>query len=231
MAPHFQWRGLFSIWRQSGGTYYQLFVSQAEYATGLFVLLFLGFEKSRCGVCVGRFKYLWVAPVIACCAYALVLVEGRYVAPFLPLLWLSIFCCLIEAVSGFPQRVQLALVLGMVALTGMRVAKGIESDIVVSLSKPRNVDWEVSQGLRVLGVLPGERVSAIGATPEVYWARVAGVTIVSEVPLGEEAAFWTADEGTKREVLRLFVRTGARIVVTKFAPPSAVNEGWIPLGN
>jgi len=229
MTPHFHWRGLFSIWRQSVGTYYQLFVSQAEYATGLFVLLFLGFEKTRCGVCLARFKYLWVAPLIACCAYALVLVEGRYVAPFLPLLWLSIFCCLIEAVSGFPQRVQLALVLGMVALTGMRVAKGIESDIVAILSKPRNVDWEVSQGLRVLGVRPGERVSAIGATAEVYWARVGGVTIVSEVPLGEEGTFWAADEGTKREVFRLFASTGAKIVVEKDPPRGAEKEGWIPL--
>src|SRR5260370_8489773 len=148
MTTHFRWRGLFSIWRQSVGTYYQLFVSQAEYATGLFVLLFLGVEKTRCGVCLARFTYLWVAPLVACCAYALVLVEGRYVAPFLALLWLSIFCCLIEAVSGFPERVQLALVLGMVAFTGMRVAKGMESVLVPLLSKPTNVAWNIPPILR-----------------------------------------------------------------------------------
>src|SRR5260370_16627740 len=109
MSTHVHWRGLFSIWRQSVGTYYQLFVSQAEYATGLFVLLFLGFEKTRCGVCLARFKYLWVAPLIACCAYALVLVEGRYVAPFLPLLFLSLFCSLIQSLSWFPTRLHLTL--------------------------------------------------------------------------------------------------------------------------
>jgi hypothetical protein len=231
MTPYFQWRGLFSLLRQSAGTYYQLFVSQAEYATGLFVLLFLGYEKSRCAVCLAKLKYLWIGPLIACCVYALVLVEGRYVAPFLVLLWLSVFYCLIEAAPGLPQRVQLALVLGMVAFTGLRVAKGTERDIVVILSKPRNVDWEVSQGLRVLGVRPGERVSVFGATAGVYWARVAGVTIVSEVPLGEEGTFWAAHEGTKREVFRLFASTGAKIVVEKDPPRGAEKEGWIPLGD
>jgi len=230
MTPRFQWRGLFSLLRQSAGTYYQLFVSQAEYATGLFVLLFLGYEKSRCAVCLAKLKYFWIGPLIACCAYALVLVEGRYVAPFLLLLWLSVFYCLIEAAPGLPQRVQLALVLGMVAFTGLRVAKGIESDIVTILAKPRNVDWEVSQGLGKLGVRPGEPVTVIGGMAGVYWARMAGVTIVSEVPFGEESAFWTADEGTKREVFRLFASTGAKIVVEKDPPRGAEKEGWIPLG-
>ncbi len=231
MTPRFQWRGLFSLLRQSAGTYYQLFVSQAEYATGLFVLLFLGYEKSRCAVCLAKLKYLWIGPLIACCAYALVLVEGRYVAPFLLLLWLSVFYCLIEAAPGLPQRAQLALVLGMVAFTGLRVTKGIESDIVVILSKPRNVAWEVSQGLRVLGVRPGERASVIGGTAGAYWARLAGVRIVAEIPLGDEDIFWESSPEAKQRVFRILAGTGAKMVVTKFAPPSAVNEGWISLGN
>jgi len=120
----------------------------------------------------------------------------------------------------------------MVTFTGLRVAKGIEGDIVAILAKPRNGDGEVSQGLRVLGVRPGDRVSVFAApTVGVYWARLAGVTIVSEVPLGEESAFWTADEGTKREVFRLFASTGAKIVIEKDPPRGAEKEGWIPLGD
>src|SRR5260370_2406277 len=229
MRPYLSVHGLLTVLRQSAGTFFQICTIQLEYGVGLLTVLFLSWRKAGWIFPVRQQAYLWLPPLIACSAYAIVHVEPRLVAPFVLLLWVAAFSSFLRHGPEVPTRVAFALVLAVVSVTGLRVAKGIESDIVAILSKPRNVDWEVSQGLRVLGVRPGERVSAIGATAEVYWARVGGVTIVSEVPLGEEGTFWAADEGTKREVFRLFASTGAKIEVEKKPPPDQEKEGLIPL--
>jgi len=41
-------------------------------------------------------SYLWIPPLIGCSAYAIVLVEHRYVAPFVLILWIAAFSCLLS---------------------------------------------------------------------------------------------------------------------------------------
>jgi hypothetical protein len=83
--------------------------------------------------------------------------------------------------------------------------------------------------LRVLGLQPGDKIAGLSLTAEVHWARLAGVKIVSEIPLGDGTIFWTSDPEAKRKVFQVLAGTGARVVVTKDPPLSAVSEGWIPL--
>jgi len=110
------------------------------------------------------------------------------------------------------------------------VAKSSASSLAAALTKQENVDWEVSQDLRQMGLRPGDKVAALALTGRANWARWAGVTIVSEIPFGEESAYWTATPQEKLEVLRLIGETGARVLVTAEPPFCAVDEDWIPLG-
>ena len=228
--PRFDWRGQFRALRQSAGTYFQIAMSQIEYVVGVLTLLFLGPSFSILRRCIGREWYLWIPAIVACSAYSIILVEPRYVAPFVLLIWISAFSCLMQSVPTPSGRLIHALILAMVCTTGLRVTKGMLTDLTRLSASTRNIDWEVAQGLREADVRPGDRVAHISAVGEVQWARLAGVRIVSGIPFGEQDHFWNADLSTKETLFGIMASTGAKIVVTKDPPSNAEAQGWRRLG-
>jgi hypothetical protein len=129
------------------------------------------------------------------------------------------------------RRFLFALILAAVCVTGLKAAKFAISDVLAMRSSRENMDWLVAQALRAAGLQPGDSVAGLSRVAESHWARLAGVKIVAEIPLGDEDVFWESSPEAKQKVFRILAGTGAKMVVTKYAPPSAVNEGWIPLGN
>jgi len=230
MKPHFDLRGQLRALRQSFGTFFLFFLGQTEYAVGFAVLFFQLRDRGRWMEAVRRHAFLWIPALIALAAYAVVLVEGRYIAPFLPLLWLAAFASAVSSRQGISQRMLMAVVLATTCFTGVRLFKSAVSDAAAISSKQENTNWVIASGLRAQGVHPGDPVSAIGGIAGGYWARLAGVRIVSEVPLGDERLFWAADSQTKSRVLAALSGTGARVVIAANAPANAENEGWVPLG-
>jgi len=230
VRPYFRLNGFLRVVRQSAGTYFQIWLAQIECGVGLLAFLFLSNSLRNWTRILLREWYLWIPPVIACLAYTVVLVEPRYVASYVLLCWIAGFSSVIGAATHIPRNVSLAIVLAVLAVIGLRVAKSSASSLAAALTKQENVDWEVSQDLRQMGLRPGDKVAALALTGHVNWARWAGVTIVSEIPFGEERAYWTATPQEKLEVLKLIGETGARVLVTAEPPFCAVDEDWIPLG-
>jgi len=219
------------ILRQSAGTIFQFLVDQLEFAMGLVVVFFFLVQgQSGWFASLRQRWFLWVPPLIACLSYSAVLLEGRYVAPFLLLLWIAGFSSLLSLSSRIPRTIAVALLLAMLSLAGLRIAKFAVSDTLAGLSHPPNTDYEVAQGLHNLGIHPGDRIAGLSRVTEAHWARLAGVKIVAEIPLGNELFFWTAPPDLQRKVLDLVAGTGAKAIVTNGSSPSAINAGWTPLG-
>jgi len=229
VRPHFGLRGFLRVLRQSAGTYFQTWLLQLEFSVALLFFLILACQKSGWSVSLSQQSYLWIPPLVGCSAYAIVHVEFRLVAPFVLLLWVAAFSTLLGTSLQISRRVALALIFAVLAVTGLRVAKSMASDFAAILSRQVNVNWQVAEGLQVLGVNPGDKISGLSLTAEVHWARLAGVKIVSEIPLGDGNIFWMENPEGKRKVFQVFAATGAKVVVTKDPPLSAVNEGWVPL--
>jgi hypothetical protein len=229
VRPHFSLRGLLRVLRQSAGTFFQIWTMQIEYAVALLFLFILACRKSDWSDTLLQQSYLWIPPLIACAAYALVHVEFRLVAPFVPVLWVAAFSCLLGSALEFPPRISRALILAVLAITALRVAKSATTDIAAILSKPENVNWQIAEGLRNAGLHPGDKIATLSLNAELHWARLASVKIVSEIPLGDGNIFWTEDAEAKDKVLRIFAANGAKLVVTKDPPLAAGKEGWIPL--
>jgi 4-amino-4-deoxy-L-arabinose transferase-like glycosyltransferase len=229
VRPHFALRGLLRVLRQSAGTYFQIWMLQIEYGLALLFFLMLALRNLGWFALLRGQSFLWVPPLIACANYAIVLVEHRYVAPFVLLLWVAGFSCLLGAGLELPRRAALALILAVLAVTGLRVAKSMSSDLAAITTKQENLNWQVAEGLHVVGLHPGDRIACLSLNAEIHWARLVGVKIVSEIPLGDGNIFWTADAEAKRRVFQLFAATGAKVVITKDPPLSAASEGWIPL--
>jgi hypothetical protein len=231
VRPHFSLRGMLRVLRQSSGTYFQIWTMQIEYGVALLFFFILAWRKSNWKDTLLQQSYLWIPPLIACAAYAIVHVEFRLVAPFVPVLWIAAFSCLVGSALEIPPRISRPLILALLAITTLRVAKSAASDLAAILAKPQNVNWQIAEGLRDAGLRPGDKIAALSLNAEVHWARLAGVKIVSEIPLGDGNIFWTADADTKNKVFQVFAGTGAKAVVTKDLPLSAEKEGWIPLAS
>jgi 4-amino-4-deoxy-L-arabinose transferase-like glycosyltransferase len=230
LRPHFRLSSLLKVLRQSAGTFFQIWTLQLEYSLAILILFFLLPVKADWLLLLRKQFYLWVPPLIACLNYTIVLVEPRYVAPFLLLLWVAAFASFLGLKSEVPRRFAQALVLALLIMTGVRLAKSTTSDLLAIFAGQKNVYWQVAERLWGLGLLPGSRVALLSSSPGAHWARLAGVKIVAEVPLGDEPMFWAADPVEKHKVLQAIASTGARFVVTKDPPMCAVAEGWIPLG-
>jgi hypothetical protein len=111
---------------------------------------------------------------------------------------------------------------------GVKLAKSISSDVIALSSNEVNSNWEVARGLHDLGIAPGDKVAGLSRVAEAHWARLAGVTIVAEVPLGQENIFWTSGPKLQSLVFEKLASTGAKAVVTK-DPPLGLTDGWVQL--
>lgn len=231
VRPHFSLRGMLRVLRQSAGTFFQIWTIQLEYGVALLFLFILAYRHQGWKDSLFQQSYLWIPPLIACAAYALVHVEFRLVAPFVPLLWIAAFSCLLGTALEIPKRVALALILAVLAITGLRIAKSSTTDLAGILAKPQNINWQICEGLRTAGLQPGDNIAVLSLNAELHWARLAGVKIVSEIPLGDGNIFWAEGPEAKNKVFQILAATGAKAVVTKDPPLSAEQEGWIPLAD
>jgi 4-amino-4-deoxy-L-arabinose transferase-like glycosyltransferase len=229
--PHFSLRGQLRVLRQSFGTFFQFLVDQMEYGVAVLFLFFLALGVPDWVAPFRKQWFLWAPSLVACLMYAVVLVEGRYVAPFILLLWVAAFSCLFGSASQLSRRGARALVFALLSITGLRAVNAAVPGVSTVFSAPKNIDSEVAEGLGKLGIQPGDKVAGLSRVAEAHWARLAGVKIVSEIPLGDEGIFWSATPEEKRKVFDVFAATGAVVVVTKDPPLGASKEGWIPLGN
>jgi len=228
VRPHFCSRAALRVFRQSAGTFFKLALAQSEFAVAALVLFFCAPNKRRILEALRFQSFLWLPPLAACAAYAVVLVEGRYVAPFAPLLWLAAFSCLL-AQAGLSTRAARALVLAAVCFTGLRLAKFTEENAAAIFSAPRNTDADVAAALRQAGVRPGDGLALLCPPEELHWARQLGARIVSEMPLGQESVFWPASDDVKSRVFSAFASSGAKFVITMDPPLGPARTGWLPL--
>jgi hypothetical protein len=72
-------------------------------------------------------------------------------------------------------------------------------------------------------------VGYIGTGLDAYWAHLAGVRIIAEIPDKEQAYFVTADAARRQQILALFTSVGARAVVTRNADAANPADGWRPI--
>jgi len=230
VQSHFNVSGQLRILRQSIGTFFLIFLIHVEFAAGVLVLLLCKQRWRECVASLAPLWPLWLPPAIGCTAYAFVLVENRYVAPFLPFLWLAVFAAVLSFPSAASQRVRIAIILGVLSISGIKTAKYFVSDLA-AMGHQENTNWQVAQNLRNIGLKPGERVAVIAGKGEGHWARLAEVKIVAELPLGQDGAFWQGDPALQERVFAAFASTGARLVLVKGPPSGATKFGWQQLGD
>ena len=176
---------------------------------------------------------------LALVMYAFVLVKQRYVSGFalVLLLWiLSSVRISFGREEVFRKRAILATILAPAvammwpATLNLRdIIRNPAGGVVGGFGRSPYDQQMVAEGLRQMGISPGTQVASIGSGLEAYWAHLAEVRIIAEIP-GEGESFLAADFLKRSEALNKFLELGAKAVVTKNAAVAHSTEGWQQVG-
>ena len=219
----FSWAGQKRILHESYSTYWEMLNYQKEYLVLWLALLFLQ------GTVLFYFKNflrqwaLWLPALAGLGMYALVRVEPRYVAAFIVVLWMSLFAAVKFPKKELVQQFALCAVFAAVLTTGLGVLHGSANDFHTILRHAPSEQAEVAEGLRKLGVREGQTLATIGIPRDsFYWARLASVRVVSEIPSPNVNQYWQASQDTQEKVRSAFARSGAVAIVTDTMPAQVV---------
>ena len=155
----------------------------------------------------------------------------RYIAPFAVLLFAGVFSSVRLRDSEESRRWLTGVTLAAVAVVGSTLVASLAWDRMTNTRiRGEHVDWETAAGLADLGIGPGDAIAHLGWEDTLYWARLAKVRIVAEIPgTPGETDFWSQTAQGRADALLAMERTGAKAVVAgskNKKPASAAAEGW-----
>ena len=224
IRPHFSLQGqLWALFR-SANLYLKLLSRSGALYVVFTALILLGRKEGKWDWGGRRIWLAWLPSVAALAMYSLVLVEQRYVSPFALMLLQWIFSSARISVNkgeALRRRTVLAVMLAL----SLAVAWPVVRDLREMLINRPYEHWQVAVGLHEIGISPGMHVGTIGSGLPAYWAHLAGLKIIAEIPEKQQAGFLAANSVTKQEVLRKFSELGAKAVVTKNDAARSI-EGW-----
>jgi hypothetical protein len=225
VRPHFLLKGqLWALFR-AANVYLKIF-SKSGALWAVLAAVWFGRRKALAWGSFASGAWLVILPSVAALAmYSLVHVEFRYVAPFALMLMLWMLARVRIVTRAEPQllrRFHLVVILAPALAAGWAVARDLYD---VIRNKPYE-PWVVAQQLHAMGIAPGTDVGYIGSGGDAYWAHLAGVRIIVEIPYTEQQRFVAADAARRQQVLALFSNVGARAVVTRNAAAANPADGW-----
>jgi hypothetical protein len=95
-------------------------------------------------------------------------------------------------------RVWNCVVLAVALTMGVTIASQAADNALAALKASKNAEWSVSADLTRIGLRPGDEVAVLGhSTLGDYWAHLAQVRIVADVPVEAVPAYWESSTETK----------------------------------
>ncbi len=215
----------------SANTYFDLlFSEQAALVVGILTLMIWGGQKKLLLERIRRQWHLLIPALSALGMYALIFVAPRYVGTFFVLLWAGLFSAVCISNSRISRKMVWSVTLAITMTLGGVCLRAVARDLIHALRYPAHPQWEVAEALHRLGVEPRDKVASIGNSFEAYWARLARVSIVAEIPSGGVDSFWASSSEVQSKAIRELAKPGTKVVVTDRLPPLTAPPGWVRLG-
>jgi hypothetical protein len=190
----------------------------------LAILLSLHAGRSRLGL------VLLTPAVAAFSMYGLVLVEGRYVAPFIVLVVLGLLMLVRPSSLVAPVSALIVAVLFLqIGSTIADPARSVFSDVLRGRITVPDEQAQVALALRAAGIGPGDAVASGNRGFNDYWARLARVHIVAEVSGRESAALLDADPTARTTATQVLLAQNVRAVVARSWPAQTADPRWLPI--
>jgi hypothetical protein len=215
MRTHFDLRGHIRASIETAKTYYVLF-SKTQWAFAALAMLLLITGRRRPP---GDALRIGIPAILALALYGLLHVEGRYVGPFMVLLFIS----MLISVDVDWRILRAATAVIVVSLLVSTIVELMKEYPARSALPP---EWPIAAGLHANGLHEGDGVAGIGTMIGLSWPRLARVHVVAEVPMDSVDAFWNATPDTQQRVYEAFRRAGATVVVGTVPAQCESGAAW-----
>lgn len=242
VTPHTNWKFQTKIFVANLILEFQIIVDAAAVLTcAVMVLAMLTGTGLRWIEGFRHFWHIWIPALMAFLMFALVHVESRFLGGWLVLLFAAAVCACSLPENRITGRAAeciglVALIIVAASLVSQASQEALRGDYAIGRS-PRNAiiaDYLLKNGLH-----PGDRVAIIGDGMYTYWAHLARLHVVAEIPANirwyrEHPAldFWASGPQQQSNALRILAQTGAEAVIADpqgLVPglePSITPAGW-----
>jgi len=241
-VSHFDLKRQLKVLIQSLQPLYDLYLEWGVQNSLMVCYVFLIIMRRRRS---GIFKDLWSVFPIALPAlgglgiYSLINVQGRYLAPFIVLGWLALFSGLRLSQSKEAQRVLasvaialIATIMSSVVISSFGEVRAAAKDLIAGEDVTTHDQWLVAEGLKQMGVENGAPVAVIGDSYRAFWAHLAGLQIIAEIPGEHSMGFWALDGPAQKRAIQAFAQTGAKVIVADPQPQAFFDPVvWQKIGN
>ena len=225
---------------------YVVFLSQmVAIVSGVFMLYLLiprGSLRWRPG---NRFWWFTLWPAAACCMYALVHVEARFLPGFLVLFSLALYFFLSQAVDPVARTAVLGTVLFVLLIP--TVGHIVKARADGPADKPEYI--RVGDALRAAGIGPGDSIAVAGGRTyetggrvyressawDAYYARYAGARVIAaivdaddgiDMPQRQAPEFWHLDPEDLTRVKDALAGIGVKAIVALDRPADSTPADW-----
>jgi hypothetical protein len=189
--------------------------------------------------------HILVPALAALGLYSLIHVEKRFIGAFVISIWLALFSGIRLTNGDTGRRLISSVVIALVAIGSLVIGvKSLEpayttlNSVIKGESARPNQYWQIADGLKHMGIGPGDQVGFIGyGKGSGYWARLAKVQIIAEIttewpPVEDDIdRFWRSDDEIKRGVIDAFAKTGAKAIVAQEWSAGTSYAGWQRIGH
>jgi hypothetical protein len=165
--------------------------------------------------------------------FALVHVEPRFLGGWLLMLFAGGVCaCVLPTDNGTSCAVRCISVAALITAGAALILQASREAVGIDHAAGRSsADASIAVGLLNSGLHPGDPVALIGDGTGAYWAHLARLRIVAEIPAATPAGltaleFWESGPELQQRGLKILERTGAMAVIAG-ANPSIVDA--VPL--
>ncbi|MBN2031171.1 hypothetical protein JW824_13135 [bacterium] len=214
------------------------FQLQAPLVVGFLIFFLTGWNRPDNHKILLKQWPLLIPAIIAMSMFALVHVETRFLGAYIVLLWLGLFSGIHLFQSSksikWAKNIILAVVITLMTITvipfGMRTYH-LFADLIGGKSVWVHKHFQVAQGIKQLNIHDGDKVGFIGHAIDAYWARLASIQIIAEIPYNNIDSFWAADSAVKKKAFQIFSDIHAKAVLTSEVPQYALLSEWQRLGD
>ncbi|HKG62275.1 MAG TPA: hypothetical protein VKB05_21120 [Pyrinomonadaceae bacterium] len=235
-VSHFDLRGQLKVVGKAATSYYEIFQEWGlQYGLAVAIVsLFLLSGRRRLLIYDLKDQWTLLLPAIGGLGlYALVNVQGRYVASFIMLFWLAVFAAVRLPRTPDSERFLKVIMLVLVGSIILTIVASSTRETALTLRQViRGEDpvaheqWRVAEGLREMGLAASDRVVFIGNSHRGFWANLLQLHIVAEIRRDRINDFWEADANRKNRLIQAFAGTGAKAVVAERPPAGTDVTNW-----
>jgi len=174
--------------------------------------------------------------------YALLHFEGRYIAFYVVVLWMVLFQSVAIPKSEESKRLFTAILTSAALIAVITLSSGtvravvhaarylVKGNTETPFLQSGYTNWKVAEYLQNAGLRAGDPVGSVGYGLGAYWARMARVRVVAEIPeevFGEGAkAFWVSSMPKRATVMKLFRDMGVKAVVANGVTVDSAPVNW-----